>query len=217
MSIDIDLDILFTEPTDRLNLLLQRLGRCNRYNKPISSDNVYLIDSGITPRFIDSEIAEELASKIIDESYLSIDKRNTLRSSLPVIELPTVDHIINTYWEELESDGFSLNLREVPYEFKEAVSKNVNGKIINTYKSYKVNKDNGMPWSYLEYNSKGERVYVRLNRSTYEIIGREEDVYIVEEVGNILSYGYCECCKKEVSSKDFDFSYGCCKDCREEW
>ena len=60
MSVDVSLDLLIMNWSDKLNINIQRMGRLNRRNKKVSFHNLYILKDGYYPPFINDSKAESL-------------------------------------------------------------------------------------------------------------------------------------------------------------
>lgn len=60
MSVDVSLDLLIMNWSDKLNINIQRMGRLNRRNKKVSFYNLYILKDGYYPPFINDSKAESL-------------------------------------------------------------------------------------------------------------------------------------------------------------
>lgn len=213
-SVDVDFDILFMDCSDKTSVNLQRLGRCNRRNKRVNYKNVYIMDEHLTNyslAFIDEYDQRDEIERFKDElCSITYNKISKLKNSLKFEELPTVDYIVNVYWKELEELGVAVNLRKVPINFKletiferkvyNKTTKKLDIEEIPTFKVFKANGD--FPWSRYPYDEDGNKKYVYLSGSCYEIIKKDArgDFLIKKFYGE----GYSE---EDFEENEFDDDY----------
>ncbi len=188
-SIDVNFDILIMDVSDKLSVNIQRMGRNNRYNEDVKYVNLYLNhpNNSRSLPFIDESKQYEEYDRFASIGYLTYSEMNDIRKEIPFETLPSVDYIVNTYWEKLKSIGIDVNLREVPHQFKIATTVNikkvdkVTGTVkfeeVDTFRNIRVNGK--FPWAWNPYNDEGEKVYVHINRKDYEIYKKENNSFYI--------------------------------------
>lgn len=104
MSVDVDLDILIMDWSDKLNVNIQRMGRLNRRGRRVSFTNLFIVADGFYPPFIDAQDADDLlytlgfeeniskiltskmisewSNKIVLDEYSLLDLKNDIKYSL---------------------------------------------------------------------------------------------------------------------------------------
>ena len=154
MSVDVDLDILIMDWSDKLNVNIQRMGRLNRKGKRVTFKNLFIIDDGVYPPFIDRNIAESLlydlelsngTSKIITSDLVSE------WSDMIELEDYSFDNLVEDVKYAINHDEEIL-LRDVPlvfrYEEIRTVQKRKKGKQIEAERKLMTvdKKMNSIPW-----------------------------------------------------------------------
>lgn len=154
MSVDVDLDILVMDWSDRMNINIQRMGRLNRRGKRVTFKNLFIIDSGVYPPFIERDMAdylledlelEEGSSRIITSDLISEwSERIALEDCSFEALVDDVKYAINHDEEIL--------LRDVPlvfrYEEIRTVQKRKKGKKIEAERKLMTvdKRMNSIPW-----------------------------------------------------------------------
>lgn len=154
MSVDIDLDILIMDWSDKMNINIQRMGRLNRRGKRVTFKNLFIIDSGVYPPFIERDMAEYLledlelekgSSRIITSDLISEwSERISLEDYSFEALVDDVKYAINHDEEIL--------LRDVPlvfrYEEIRTVQKRKKGKKIEAERKLMTvdKRMNSIPW-----------------------------------------------------------------------
>ena len=154
MSVDVDLDILIMDWSDKLNVNIQRMGRLNRKGKRVTFKNLFIIDDGVYPPFIDRNIAESLlydlelsngTSKIITSDLVSE------WSDMIELEDYSFDDLVEDVKYAINHDEEIL-LRDVPlvfrYEEIRTVQKRKKGKKIEAERKLMTvdKRMNSIPW-----------------------------------------------------------------------
>ena len=154
MSVDVDLDILIMDWSDKLNVNIQRMGRLNRKGKRVTFKNLFIIDDGVYPPFIDRNIAESLlydlelsngTSKIITSDLVSE------WSDMIELEDYSFDNLVEDVKYAINHDEEIL-LRDVPlvfrYEEIRTVQKRKKGKKIEAERKLMTvdKRMNSIPW-----------------------------------------------------------------------
>lgn len=93
MSVDVELDLLVSSWSDKLNVMIQRFGRLNRRGKKVNYHNLIIMHNECYPPFINDRRAEDLFSKLGFENYES--------------KLITSD-VLSDWSEQIELDYVSL-------------------------------------------------------------------------------------------------------------
>ena len=154
MSVDVDLDILIMDWSDKMNINIQRMGRLNRKGKRVTFKNLFIIDDGIYPPFIEKDMAEYLledleleegSSRIITSDLISEWSERIELEEYPFSDLVSdVKYAINNNEEIL--------LRDVPlvfrYEEIRTVQKRNKGKKIEAERRLMTvdKRMNNIPW-----------------------------------------------------------------------
>lgn len=71
MSVDVELDLLVSSWSDKLNVMIQRFGRLNRRGKKVNYHNLIIMHNECYPPFINDQRAEDLFSKLGFNNYES--------------------------------------------------------------------------------------------------------------------------------------------------
>lgn len=154
MSVDVDLDILIMDWSDKMNINIQRMGRLNRRGKRVTFKNLFIIDSGVYPPFIERDMAdylledlelEEGSSRIITSDIISEwSERISLEEYSFEALVDDVKYAVNHDEEIL--------LRDVPlvfrYEEIRTVQKRKKGKKIEAERKLMTvdKRMNSIPW-----------------------------------------------------------------------
>lgn len=154
MSVDVDLDILIMDWSDKMNVNIQRMGRLNRKGKRVTFKNLFIIDDGVYPPFIEKDMAEYLledleleegSSRIITSDLISEWSERIELEEYPFSDLVSdVRYAINNNEEIL--------LRDVPlvfrYEEIRTVQKRKKGKKIEAERKLMTvdKRMNNIPW-----------------------------------------------------------------------
>lgn len=154
-SIDFDAKVGLVEITDKMNVNVQRLGRFNRRNLPVSYKNLYIVDGSYKPGFIDSYDARENEEFFLNKSSYTLTNSDwsKMRESIKLGTISyddTVDFVSNQIKLELP-----VKLRDVPVSFLVPITTTVSkGKkknkkkiTVNTHKIIKWGSE--FPWAAL--------------------------------------------------------------------
>lgn len=120
MSVDVDLDILIMDWSDKLNVNIQRMGRLNRRGKKANFTNLYIVADGIYPPFIDGYDADELFYNLgfgVDESKLITSDMISEWSNQIVLDEYSFNDLVNDVKSAIENNEEIL-LRDVPLTFR---------------------------------------------------------------------------------------------------
>ena len=120
MSVDVDLDILIMDWSDKLNVNIQRMGRLNRRGKKANFTNLFIVSDGMYPPFIDRDDAEDLLDKLgfeVDESKLITSDMISNWSNQIVLDEYSFNDLINDVKFAIEHNEEIL-LRDVPMTFR---------------------------------------------------------------------------------------------------
>lgn len=116
-SVDISFDTMFMEPSDRTATNIQRLGRCNRYNKEIGGrTNLYIMPDLYTPPFMDGWDKREEHEKFSDQKFYYTDIEK-MREKLPLEPIPSLEKVNNFIRNRIKM-GLEPSLREIPVTFE---------------------------------------------------------------------------------------------------
>lgn len=188
-SIDIDFDILFCAYTDKLNLIIQRWGRCNRRNLTNMNKDMYpnlYLFQGKEPFQNESnyyDVRDNLNDYLEEHDYiLSYQDINELKDS---VELPAVQSIddIRKHVEEVFIDkGRPISLRGDYKTYKEYFWKDVKGVKTKAYYTYKLNTDDVVYGDFASvYDRGGDLSYLHMKDSVYKIVSKEEGIEVIEK------------------------------------
>lgn len=154
MSVDVDLDILIMDWSDKMNINIQRMGRLNRKGKRVTFKNLFIIDDGVYPPFIAKDMAEYLLEDLeLEEGSSRIITSDLISEWSERISLEdyTFDALVDDVKYAINHDEEIL-LRDVPlvfrYEEIRTVQKRKKGKKIQAErKTMTVDKKmNSIPW-----------------------------------------------------------------------
>ena len=154
MSVDVDLDILIMDWSDKMNINIQRMGRLNRKGKRVTFKNLFIIDDGVYPPFIEKDMAEYLLEDLeLEEGSSRIITSDLISEWSERISLEdyTFDALVDDVKYAINHDEEIL-LRDVPlvfrYEEIRTVQKRKKGKKIQAErKTMTVDKKmNSIPW-----------------------------------------------------------------------
>lgn len=120
MSVDVSLDLLFMNWSDKLNINIQRMGRLNRRNKKVSFHNLYIIKDGYYPPFINDSKAESLFRECeFQYNTPKMITNNLIKQWSDQVELEHVH--IEDIKEEVKNcieNNEEILLRDVPYTLR---------------------------------------------------------------------------------------------------
>ena len=154
MSVDVDLDILIMDWSDKMNINIQRMGRLNRKGKRVTFKNLFIIDDGVYPPFIEKDMAEYLLEDLeLEEGSSRIITSDLISEWSERISLEeySFDALVDDVKYAINHDEEIL-LRDVPlvfrYEEIRTVQKRKKGKKIQAErKTMTVDKKmNSIPW-----------------------------------------------------------------------
>lgn len=120
MSVDVDLDILIMDWSDKLNINIQRIGRLNRRGKKANFTNLFIVSDGIYPPFIDRDTAEDLLDNLgfeVDESKLITSDMISNWSNQIVLDEYSFNDLVNDVKFAINNNEEIL-LRDVPMTFR---------------------------------------------------------------------------------------------------
>lgn len=120
MSVDVDLDILIMDWSDKLNVNIQRMGRLNRRGKKANFTNLFIVSDGMYPPFIDRDDAEDLLDNLgfeVDESKLITSDMISNWSNQIILDEYSFNDLINDVKFAIENNEEIL-LRDVPMTFR---------------------------------------------------------------------------------------------------
>ena len=120
MSVDVDLDILIMDWSDKLNVNIQRMGRLNRRGKKANFTNLFIVSDGMYPPFIDRDDAEDLLNNLgfeVDESKLITSDMISNWSNQIVLDEYSFNDLVNDVKSAIENNEEIL-LRDVPMTFR---------------------------------------------------------------------------------------------------
>lgn len=120
MSVDVDLDILIMDWSDKLNVNIQRMGRLNRRGKKANFTNLFIVSDGMYPPFIDRDDAEDLLDNLgfeVDESKLITSDMISNWSNQIVLDEYSFNDLVNDVKFAIEN-GEEILLRDVPMTFR---------------------------------------------------------------------------------------------------
>lgn len=154
MSVDVDLDILIMDWSDKLNVNIQRMGRLNRKGKRVTFKNLFIIDDGVYPPFIDRNNAESLLYDLeLQEGASRIITSDLISEWSSIIELE--DYPFDDLVEDVKyaiNHNEEILLRDVPlvfrYEEIRTVQKRKKGKKIEAERKLMTvdKRMNNIPW-----------------------------------------------------------------------
>ena len=119
MSVNIDIDLLFMEISDQMNINIQRIGRLNRIGSNIKDINLIVYYPGygcIFPGFMDVEDVIMNHKELFSQEEIWSDQIRDIISKLEV-EIEAFDDVIE-YATETAREQEIFNLRDIHYEFK---------------------------------------------------------------------------------------------------
>ena len=154
MSVDVDLDILIMDWSDKMNVNIQRMGRLNRKGKRVTFKNLFIIDDGVYPPFIKRDMAEYLLEDLeLEEGSSRIITSNLISEWSERISLEdySFDTLIDDVRYAIKHDEEIL-LRDVPlvfrYEEIRTVQKRKKGKKIEAERKLMTvdKRMNSIPW-----------------------------------------------------------------------
>ena len=158
-SVDVDLDILIMGWSDKLNMNIQRMGRLNRRGKKVSFTNLYILDKGSYPIFIDEDVAEELLRRLnlVGENPIKLITSDRIAdwSNQVVLDDISFEDVLEEVKDKIAKDE-EIVLRDIPstfrYETIEVLQKRKKGKKIKAVrKTLTVDKKmNNIPWTYYD-------------------------------------------------------------------
>lgn len=117
MSVDVELDILVSSWSDKLNIMIQRFGRLNRRGKKINYHNLIIMHNECYPPFINDQRAEDLFSKLgFHDHEAKLITSDMLSDWSEQIELDYVslDDVLIEVTEMLDKEK-EVVLRDIPH------------------------------------------------------------------------------------------------------
>lgn len=158
-SVDVDLDILIMGWSDKLNMNIQRMGRLNRRGKKVSFTNLYILDKGSYPIFIDEDVAEELLRRLnlVGTNPIKLITSDKIAdwSNQIVLDDISFEGVLEEVKDKIVKDE-EIVLRDIPstfrYETIEVLQQRKKGKKIKAVrKTLTVDKKmNNIPWTYYD-------------------------------------------------------------------
>lgn len=154
MSVDVDLDILIMDWSDKMNVNIQRMGRLNRKGKRVTFKNLFIIDDGVYPPFIEKDMAEYLLEDLeLEEGSSRIITSDLISEWSERISLEdySFDDLVSDVRYAIDHDEEIL-LRDVPlvfrYEEIRTVQKRKKGKKIEAERKLMTvdKRMNNIPW-----------------------------------------------------------------------
>lgn len=154
MSVDVDLDILIMDWSDKMNVNIQRMGRLNRKGKRVTFKNLFIIDDGVYPPFIEKDMAEYLLEDLeLEEGSSRIITSDLISEWSERISLEdySFDALVDDVKYAINHDEEIL-LRDVPlvfrYEEIRTVQKRKKGKKIEAERKLMTvdKRMNSIPW-----------------------------------------------------------------------
>ena len=154
MSVDVDLDILIMDWSDKMNINIQRMGRLNRRGKRVTFKNLFIIDDGVYPPFIERDMAEYLLEDLeLEEGSSRIITSDLISEWSERISLEdySFDDLVSDVRYAIDHDEEIL-LRDVPlvfrYEEIRTVQKRKKGKKIEAERKLMTvdKRMNNIPW-----------------------------------------------------------------------
>lgn len=154
MSVDVDLDILIMDWSDKMNINIQRMGRLNRRGKRVTFKNLFIIDDGVYPPFIERDMAEYLLEDLeLEEGSSRIITSDLISewSERIALEDYSFDDLVSDVRYAIDHDEEIL-LRDVPlvfrYEEIRTVQKRKKGKKIEAERKLMTvdKRMNNIPW-----------------------------------------------------------------------
>ena len=154
MSVDVELDLLVSSWSDKLNVMIQRFGRLNRRGKKVNYHNLIIMHNECYPPFINDQRAEDLFSKLGFHNYESkLITSDMLSNWSEQIELDYVslDDVLMEVTEMLEQEK-EVVLRDIPhillYQEVKVFEKREKGKEISAEKKTVTveMKQQNIPW-----------------------------------------------------------------------
>ena len=163
-SIDVALDVLYTELSDKTSVNIQRLGRLNRRNETVTEDNLFLLGSiNDIPRFMDELEYDKQFELFTQTKYIDNHTIENIRKNIVQETLPTVEFINTTHRQHCKDNHSPLSLRGIQFTFY--VKTTYDRK--DTYKSIKAN--NEFPWSWNPYDYDGLKRFIHIKGHNYDI------------------------------------------------
>ena len=154
MSVDVDLDILIMDWSDKMNINIQRMGRLNRRGKRVTFKNLFIIDDGVYPPFIERDMAEYLLEDLeLEEGSSRIITSDLVSEWSERISLEdySFEALVDDVKYAIKHDEEIL-LRDVPlvfrYEEIRTVQKRKKGKKIEAERKLMTvdKRMNSIPW-----------------------------------------------------------------------
>lgn len=154
MSVDVELDLLVSSWSDKLNVMIQRFGRLNRRGKKVNYHNLIIMHNECYPPFINDQRAEDLFFKLGFHNYESkLITSDMLSEWSNQIELDYVslDDVLMEVTEMLDK-GKEVVLRDIPhillYQEVKVFEKREKGKEISAEKKTVTveMKQQNIPW-----------------------------------------------------------------------
>lgn len=188
-SVDIDIDILVMEVSDKMNVSIQRLGRLNRRNKKVDFINLYIFDPNhhYNPKFIDELDAAE-CRRILESKDTLLTSRNINEfvSNLEIEESNNDFEDIVKYVKRDVRNDVPPKLRDVPLTFKIPiqVKRRRKGKkeaeLVTTYKPKKWHiNEFDFPWN--------DKAYSTPDCKHKDLVSLFYKVYIIKDLNQMQS------------------------------
>ena len=117
MSVDVELDILVSSWSDKLNVMIQRFGRLNRRGKKVNYHNLIIMYNECYPPFINDQRAEDLFSKLgfhDRESKLITSDMLSNWSEQIELDYVSLDDVLMEVTEMLDQEK-EVVLRDIPH------------------------------------------------------------------------------------------------------
>ena len=144
VSLDIDVDMLFMEVSDKMNINIQRMGRLNRRNKKVTFRNLYFLDNTY-PKFMNSNVAYRNYENFKSYNMITSDMVKRWSDEL-LLEKYDLEELLLEVKTAIKK-GEEIALRDVPitlrYQAYKNVEKRKKGKPIS-YERKIVNVDDRM-------------------------------------------------------------------------
>jgi CRISPR-associated helicase cas3 len=117
MSVDVELDLLVSSWSDKLNVMIQRFGRLNRRGKKVNYHNLIIMHNECYPPFINDQRAEDLFSKLgfhDNESKLITSDMLSDWSNKIELDYVSLDDVLMEVTEMLDQEK-EVVLRDIPH------------------------------------------------------------------------------------------------------
>lgn len=117
MSVDVELDLLVSSWSDKLNVMIQRFGRLNRRGKKVNYHNLIIMHNECYPPFINDQRAEDLFSKLgfhdHDSKMITSDMLSNWSEQIE-LDYVSLEDVLLEVTEMIDNEK-ELVLRDIPH------------------------------------------------------------------------------------------------------